>query len=598
MIDSLSKELESIYESAKPNITKEEINKRIEIFLMFLSFSETCSDVNITDLNSEFKECFDLINRAKSIPSSNIILIESTLKLLYYVLDKKQYKSLNITQCSLGNLYKKLDILEVNNYPDRKNYYDLLMQKNEYGEFYSPDDPKYAENYFLDKKEILPYVRAYSGRNAIVHKNLPAKDKNKFKYDRILNMIYTCIEVVYKYNNVIINKYIEENLSFKEYIEKNIKRLNEKYSENFSYIPLNMHIYENDYYSLFKDINALSSFHEINKIIDESKLKLNQNTLFNKAKLIGYAGIGKTTTIEHIIREELETVKKHGYKGKIPVMIELVKIKENNEETEILELISKELNVDKIIVSKLLQKGLLNLYIDGINELRITSPFDKRRYIDALENFILSNKNTKVIITDRDNNDMSILNDYPTFVIDGVSEDKIESFILGNSSKPEIVNEKVKEIIVKNPYLKETMKNAFMLKNLITIIECNAKVPDNEDEIAESFLKAIVKREEVIKRDYKAPFVLRVLIYVVALDYNKREELENNIVISYFDLVDYINDYISKYKKTNPFDVDEMIDLIVKLGILKKIDTEKFTFVDERYYNFFYYSALDHGLIN
>ena len=39
------------------------------------------------------------------------------------------------------------------------------------------------------------------------------------------------------------------------------------------------------------------------------------------------------------------------------------------------------------------------------------------------------------------------------------------------------------------------------------------------------------------------------------------------------------------------FGNDEMLDLILKLGILKQIGTEKYTFVDEKYYNFFYYSA-------
>ena len=40
-----------------------------------------------------------------------------------------------------------------------------------------------------------------------------------------------------------------------------------------------------------------------------------------------------------------------------------------------------------------------------------------------------------------------------------------------------------------------------------------------------------------------------------------------------------------------------MLELMVKLGILKKVDTEKYTFTDSRYYNFLYYSADDLGLL-
>ena len=63
------------------------------------------------------------------------------------------------------------------------------------------------------------------------------------------------------------------------------------------------------------------------------------------------------------------------------------------------------------------------------------------------------------------------------------------------------------------------------------------------------------------------------------------------MIISYFDLMNLFNEYCDKYKRNDRFDNDEMLDLIIKLGILKQVGTEKYTFVDDRYYNFFYYSA-------
>ena len=138
--------------------------------------------------------------------------------------------------------------------------------------------------------------------------------------------------------------------------------------------------------------------------------------------------------------------------------------------------------------------------------------------------------------------------------------------------------------ISENPDLINTLKNPFMLKNLIAILECNKKIPKFEDEIAEVFLKSIVDRERVIKRDEKAPYILRLLIYLVAKDTLKKDgEISENMVISSFELYDIFNEFCDKYKRNNRFDNNEMLDLIVKLGILKQIDTEKYTFVDNNF---------------
>lgn len=76
-----------------------------------------------------------------------------------------------------------------------------------------------------------------------------------------------------------------------------------------------------------------------------------------------------------------------------------------------------------------------------------------------------------------------------------------------------------------------------MLKNLIRIVECNKQIPDNEDDIAEAFLKAIVERERILKRDYKAPHILRLLIYIVAEDTKQKDgQIDGNILLSYFEL--------------------------------------------------------------
>lgn len=189
-------------------------------------------------------------------------------------------------------------------------------------------------------------------------------------------------------------------------------------------------------------------------------------------------------------------------------------------------------------------------------------------------------------------------NDEATLILIGVTEKIVKEFVLGNSSKPEIVWDRINSAILKNPNLLNICKNPFMLKNLISIVECNKDIPEDEGEIVGVFLKSIVERERVIKKDEMAEDVLRVLIYLVAKETESEEFVEEDtIVLTSFKIFEIFNEYCDKYKRKDRFDNSKMIDLIVKLGILKEIDLEKYTFVENDYFEFFYTCAIDLGLI-
>ena len=92
--------------------------------------------------------------------------------------------------------------------------------------------------------------------------------------------------------------------------------------------------------------------------------------------------------------------------------------------------------------------------------------------------------------------------------------------------------------------------------------------------------------------------ILRVLIYLVAKEAETEENVqEDTIVLSSFTIFSIFNEYCDKYKRINRFDNEEMLDLIVKLGILKEIEFEKYTFAEKDYFEFFFNNALDLGLL-
>lgn len=98
----------------------------------------------------------------------------------------------------------------------------------------------------------------------------------------------------------------------------------------------------------------------------------------NKVKIIGFAGMGKTTTIEHIIYEEVKELKAQNYQGKIPVLIEMLQVEQDTSEYTIESLIAKKLGTKTTaIVTKMLQQNMLKVYLDGINEIRIVDEGEK-----------------------------------------------------------------------------------------------------------------------------------------------------------------------------------------------------------------------------
>lgn len=580
-----------IYEETNQGITEKQIMERIEIFNMVLSYADKCEAESLKSVDRDITSVIESIGRTArtEINKNNINLIEPYLRLLCYLVDKNGFYKREMETATLMKLYshKKLDILNTLDNPEREDYYDILAKRDENNIPLIYGDLRHPEVVLKDDTEIIPFVKAYCLRNAVVHYQRLPKDK----WEHFLCMFYTMIEAAYKNKDIIISLYIDKEISRKKFINSIINDYEEKLKQNFTYIPLNIDIFVNDLYDELDSIYNISenniTFENINEDINDNKLP------YNKAKLIGYAGMGKTTTIENVIYKEALNIKQNNYEGKLPILIEMIQVSKKEQNIE--SLIAQKLDTENfVVVKELLKRNMVNLYIDGVNEIRIGNRFERKEYLENLEEFILKNMDIKVIITDRDSYEKSILNNYPTFTLNGVTEERIEEFINGNSTKPDKVKDKILKKIEESPSFIEILRNPFMLKNLISIVECNKEIPEYEDDIAEVFLKAIVDRERVEKRDYNAPHILRLLIYVVGkyVEMNNGK-IEENMVISYYKLIDLFNEYCDRYKKNDRFDNDEMLNLIVKLGILKQIDVEKYTFVDERYYNFFYYSSAE-----
>ena len=406
----------------------------------------------------------------------------------------------------------------------------------------------------------------------------------------ISNLFLSYLLIISKIREEIMNIYIDRELDVENYLKSIIE--NYKNKINFKYIP-----------SSVRNINILDNIHieeddDNDDDNDEiSFLEINNNPDIKKIKLIGYAGVGKTTTIEYIqYQDALNYNKQH----KIPVIINLITVEKDS---PIEFLIAKKLRLykqqndmqtlDSIkeIVEFLIEKNRLNLYFDGVNEINIVSPYEKRNFLTNLEEFIKreKNKDLKIIVTDRDNSEVSILNDKNTFLIQGMTENDIYAFIEGNT-KPEKVDE-VKKIVFENTYFENNIIQPIMLKNLITIIECGQEVPESIEELSEAYLDAIIKRELEEKGEPMAAYIDEALTYMVEqnLKTSDGEEIDRMLNAPYYNVIDTFYEFAEK--KNIDLDAEELLNLVIKMGILKEVEFQKYAFTNEIFFHIYYFKT-------
>lgn len=368
-------------------------------------------------------------------------------------------------------------------------------------------------------------------------------------WEYISNIFLAYLEIANKLKDNVMELYIKLKINIDQYLNNIIS--NYKNRANFKYIPSSV---------IKLDFN--SSIYDI----DEGKedfipfLDINKDTSLKRIKLIGYAGAGKTTTLEYIEYEDAECYNEN---NKIPVLISLCDV---SQITTIEKLICEKLRIvddEKDIVNYLIEKNKINLYLDGVNEISIGNK-EKRKVLNELEKFVNSKKaqNIKIIATDRDNDDISILNNVDTFLIEGMTEQDIKLFIDGNSTKVEKKKE-IEKKILQNKAIQNMRVRPLMLKELISIVECEEDIPEDIEEITEKYLETIIKREVEEKHEEVAKYIDGALSYLV----EKNGDIENSLM-SYYNIIDTFNEFANKNKLE--IDSQSLLDLIKKLVYLKK----------------------------
>ena len=426
----------------------------------------------------------------------------------------------------------------------------------------------YSKFNLIDKKIYDTALEVCENENIEKQKANDGKLFFGIYLDYMSNLFIAYLELSYLINEYVMNGFVLSQINVQEYLKNIINKYESKV--NFKYIP-----------SSVLKIGG-SNFDSDEGVTETPFIEINKNPKLSKIKLVGYAGVGKSTTLEYI---EYQDAKKYEEEQKIPVVINLILVE--NYKT-IYELIAEKLNIKIDIndcVKFLISKNKINLYIDGVNEINISDIKKKRKFLDDLDEFLNEEKikELKIIVTDRDNNEVSILNNKSTFIIQGMRPQDIEAFIDGNTAEDK--KQSVKEKLVGNKIFDEKNIHPIMLKNLIMIIECEKELPEDLSNLSEIYLEALIVREKIEKKEPLAEYIEEALISLVKA-MNEKDEA-SNISLSAFAILDIFN----KFANDKNIDSGRLLELLTKMGILKEVEMDMFTFADEAFYYSYYYKA-------
>lgn len=553
---------DEMYTILRPSLAQSEnLNEKIDLFDKLISLAPTCPELSALDTT-----VYDALNN-NFYKLDNFTVNEQIFKLILYIVNKEAYDYIISNHKGLASVYKNLNIM---------NASEISLMLN--GADDDSDTPVYInssitdtiENNFKNNKRLYPHVLGYIFRNNEAHIKSEQTLEVKMKY--YTNILISCLNGAWEYRNEIMDAYAVNSVKFKEYIMNIIKNYEEK--SHFKYIPSTV--------TPWHDSVKLST--TSTNIVDI----LNNNPSLRKIKLVGYAGAGKTTTLEYFEYQDALKCQKLSYKDNIPVLLSLINISGEidtyNLDTIVEDQIMKKIGTeDKYIIDYLLNHKKINLYLDGLNEISVEN---KKPVFDAISKFV--NKTlTKVIVSDRDSDSYSALNTIPTFILCTMNDSDIEEFIKGNSISPDTTLPKIMESVKNNKDIHDYISHPYLLKKLVSIVDDNKEIPEDIEQLTKIYIDSLIEREEISKCDPNAKYINRLLMFLAVSN-------NSDGVMSIF----YILKRFKKCKELFDFnaDSDVLLNLIVKMGLLKKVGNDQYAFAEENYSSHFFIEAYNAGL--
>lgn len=487
-----------------------------------------------------------------AIVADHFFRIEPLLKKILYIVDPNTYHTLKIQKAlECGALLDHLRVLE--GLRTNRGYLDLSV---------NPD--RLTGN--IDQEDHI--LRTYKLRNVTSHEMRDWSNLELFSH--IQDVMITALFVCWKYRQVINEKYDINDINSQVDVGNFITRIIEKYDsevqKGFVFVPINW-----SYVPNFSRGEQAEEEVSIAQLLTEAKE--NSHII-----LLGGAGCGKTTSVNYLEYNNALAWKNNNT-APIPVKISLSET--NDTWISIEEAICVTLDIPYDICERLLSRGAINLYLDGVNEM-VSSREIKTNIVRQIERFLKTYKNVFVLITDRENVEIKIEADLSTYYLHQMGEDDIKKYV----GYMHIDAEQKSALVTYAAEMadKGVKFTPIILNYLAAYLKKYNNFPEDSTDFYLQYISYLLDREYNEKKDINAaPGRLDALLEYLAI---RMDENETNYISTMRVFAQCVN-----YLGMVNIDTKTCLDLSLQLGILEQ-DGDEIHFANDEYY----YSLLAKGI--
>ena len=361
--------------------------------------------------------------------------------------------------------------------------------------------------------------------------------------------------------NVALEKEERKQYDFQEYVKKIINEYEKKSKEGFKYVPLIWETGQNGNLS-----NMKFNEEEIHKKDDK------------KVLFLGEAGCGKTTILDN-----LEYIDAINFKNKktniIPIKINL--FEENYNYQTIEEMICEKVKIPYDTCIRFLEQGMINLYLDGVNEI-IASDEIRKKVAISIEKLSENYPKTFIVVTDRPHTIVKV-HFTQIFKLRKMGRDDVLTYAKAQPLYNAFVEDKMQEMLDMEKY-KAINYTPLFINQLVLIFSMGKPIPQNEYDLLDNYLQTLFDREYIEKKDENAaPGRLDLILTELV----KLDGMENGT--SYSQVLRFVSSVIQQYGLT--IKAEGCLNLAFQLGILTKQGND-IRFYSEEYFSYFFEKSL------
>jgi len=336
---------------------------------------------------------------------------------------------------------------------------------------------------------------------------------------------------------------------------------------------------KSNFLSLFTDpIIDENSMAHIGKSTSKSK-KVSLNDLINSTNnhiLFGKDKSGKTAILYKIL---LETLNHFSNINILPIYINCKDLIKSGTQIDIIKTIRNFYEISTADAENLTKNYHLKILLDNFNE-------NEKFILTPLNDYISKFKNASIIATAEE----TLLNGFSNKTINGTCFNNNFIWDIGRTEIRSLTNkwpsltEESKEVLLDKIHKVFAQlnipSNYWTVSLFIWIFEKNADASfRNNFQLIELYIDNLLDKESFVSKEsiYKIDFedfknYLGELSHHLVTEFN-----ESNYILTYSDIISFTNEYKNRNRKF-VIDVKNIVEIIIDKGVLRKIDSDSYTF--------------------